>query len=416
MKLKSGLAAAAISIVLLAGCAGSPSQTGEPAIPVLSDAAVSIRQGQAQGIVQDGVAIFRGLPYAAPPVGDRRWREPGHALPWVGVRDASQNGASCAEVEDCLFLNIFTPAEATSKSGLPVFVWIHGGGFAGGSGGGTDGSKFARSGVVVVSINYRLSRAGWFAHPALTAERPEGLLANYGNMDQIAALEWVRDNIAAFGGDPSNVTLGGSSAGAISTAYLMMAPQARGLFAKAISESNFGRLEIAPIRSDARPSAEMAGLAFAESLGIKGTGPEAAAALRALTLDQLRAPAASAGAADRPRPIADGMMITGTIEEGFRQGKQAAMPYLFGDTDDDASLFRRGVDTKQRLLELVREPGFSAAYDPDNTGDADRIVARVMADESNREPNRALARLHTKRAPTYVYHFAYVPQANRPNT
>lgn len=381
--------------------------------PPLSGAVLELRNGQVQGFVKDGVAAFRGLPYAAPPIDELRWREPQPARTWTGVRPANAAGASCAEAEDCLFLNVFTPETAKPGAKLPVFVWIHGGGFAGGSGAGTDGSKFAKAGVVVVSINYRLGRAGWFAHPALTAEAKGGPLANYGNMDQIAALAWVRDNIAVFGGDPANVTLGGSSAGAISTAHLMMAPQAKGLFSRAISESSFGRLETTPIRSDSGPSAEKAGLAFAQSVGVTGTGADAAKALRALTFEQLRAPALTPAGADRPRPIADGVMITGTIEEGFRQGKQTAMPYLFGDTDDDSSLFRRGIDTKARLAALSPSPGFLAAYDPANTGDADRVIAKVMTDESNREPNRAVGRLHADKAPTFLYYFTYVPAAAR---
>ncbi|RYD94091.1 MAG: carboxylesterase [Sphingomonadales bacterium] len=390
----------------------APAQPPAPP-PPLSGAVRTLKAGQVQGFVKDGVAVFRGLPYAAPPVGELRWKEPQPVKAWAGVRAANAAGASCADAEDCLFLNVFTPANATAASKLPVFVWIHGGGFAGGSGAGTDGSKFARAGVIVVSINYRLARAGWFAHPALTAEAKGELLANYGNMDQIAALKWVRDNIGAFGGDATKVTLGGSSAGAISTAYLMMAPQAKGLFAKAISESSFNRLEVAPIRSDSGASAEKAGVAFAEAHGIKGTGADAAKALRALTLEQLRAPAATQGAADRPRPIADGAMITGTIEAGFRAGRQAAVPYLFGDTDDDSSLFRRGIDAKARVEALSASPGFLAAYDPDGTKDADRILAKIMTDESNREPNRAVARLHAAKAPTFTYYFTYVPKATR---
>lgn len=406
------LSALTALFVMAAHAQPPPAQPTAPP-PPLSGAVLEVQQGQIQGFVKDNVAVFRGLPYAAPPVGELRWKEPQPAKSWTGVRAANTLGASCADAEDCLFLNIFTPADATPASRLPVFVWIHGGGFAAGSGAATDGSKFARAGVIVVSINYRLGRAGWFAHPALTAENNGGPLANYGNMDQIGALKWVRDNIDAFGGDPARVTLGGSSAGAISTAHLMLAPQARGLFSKAVSESSFNRLETAPIRSAAGASAERSGLSFAESVGILGTGPEAAKALRALTLAQLKAPAASQSAADRPRPIADGVMITGTIEEGFRARRQVAIPYLLGDTDDDSSLFRRGIDMKGRLADLSKSPGFLDAYDPGRTGDADRIIAKVMTDESNREPNRTVARLHATKAPAFVYHFAYVPRATR---
>lgn len=413
MKPIRSVAAAFIASTLIVACSEtSPTDAPAPAT-TLNNAEVQTVKGAMKGVVEEGVAVFRGVPFAAAPVGDLRWRPPQAAASWDGVRDASAFGSSCAENEDCLYLNVYTPASATSADKLPVFVWIHGGGFAGGSGAGADGTTFAQNGVILVSINYRLSRAGWFAHPALIAEYPDELKGNYGNMDQVAALEWVRDNIEAFGGDPANVTVGGSSAGAISAAHLMLAPQAQGLFAKAISESNFGRLATAPIRSDTEPSIEAAGLEWAGLMGIEGEGTEAAAALRALTLEQLRAPADVQSPVARPRPLADGRMITGTIVEGFEQGKQAAIPYLFGDTDDDASLFRRGIDSEGRYAALSGVDGFLAAYDPDGDVGADRTIAYLMADESNREPNRALARLHADRAPTYVYHFAYVPEATR---
>src|SRR5882757_2144866 len=261
------VARAAGIALILAGCAActQPQRAADSAAaaaaapPVVTAPIAKVSQGEVQGAAADGVAVFKGLPFAAPPVGDLRWREPQHPANWPGVRPATASSATCVQAEDCLYLNIYQPADAKKGAHLPVMVWIHGGAFIFGSGSQYDGTQFAKQGIVVVTVNYRLGRAGWFAHPALTAENPRGLLGNSGLMDQIAALEWVRDNIKAFGGDPKNVTIFGESAGAISINYLMLAPQAKGLFAKAISESGFGRLAARPLSS-----VEHNGVTFAE--------------------------------------------------------------------------------------------------------------------------------------------------------
>ena len=235
----------AAAAILLSGIAAfdqakaadsAPAEAPAPASPV-----VKVAQGEVQGISADGVSVYKGLPFAAPPVGDLRWRAPQPATKWQGIRAATAFSSTCAQAEDCLYLNVYKPADSGNAK-LPVMVWIHGGAFIFGSGSAYDGSQFARQGVIVVTMNYRLGRAGWFAHPALTAESPKGPLGNYGLMDQVAALHWVHDNIKAFGGDAKNVTIFGESAGAICVNYLMLAPQAKGLFDKALSESGFGRL------------------------------------------------------------------------------------------------------------------------------------------------------------------------------
>ena len=242
-------ARAAIAFTLVSGAVFAQAQKVDPApSPTPAEGPiVKVKQGEVQGIIADGVAIFKGLPFAAAPVGDLRWRAPQRPAKWSGVRAASAFSSGCAQSEDCLYLNVYEPADTKRGAKLPVMVWIHGGAFLFGSGSAYDGSHFARQGVVVVTINYRLGRAGWFAHPALTAENPKGPLGNYGLMDQIAALDWVADNVKEFGGDPKNVTIFGESAGAISVNYLMLAPQAKGLFEKALSESGFGRLPARPI-------------------------------------------------------------------------------------------------------------------------------------------------------------------------
>ncbi|HEX3396558.1 MAG TPA: carboxylesterase family protein [Steroidobacteraceae bacterium] len=408
------LQAAAIAWALAAASAafGQAQRAADPAAapPPANGPIVKVRQGEAQGIAADGVAVFKGLPFAAPPVGDLRWRDPQLPAKWSGVRAANVFSSTCAQAEDCLYLNVYEPVGARRGAKLPVMVWIHGGAFLYGSGSAYDGSQFARQGVIVVTVNYRLGRAGWFAHPALTAENPKGLLGNYGLMDQVAALNWVQDNIKEFGGDPKNVTIFGESAGAISVNYLMLAPQAKRLFTKALSESGFGRLAARPISS-----VEQIGISFAEKAGIHGSDAAAAKALRALSWSELTANAAPIGAAEQILPMADGKMITGSAADGFAKGMEAHVPYLLGGNSDEASLTRRGLNATERLASIqARREAFMAVYDPDNTGDADRIIARLVTDSSISEPDRDLARLHAKHGnATYVYHFSYTPAAQR---
>ncbi|MBZ5577025.1 MAG: carboxylesterase family protein [Acidobacteriia bacterium] len=229
-----------------------------PALAADAVPTVAVSGGRLQGSsLTQGGAAFKGIPYAQPPVGDLRWRAPQPVKPWTGVRDATAFGAPCAQNaggraleisrEDCLFLNVWTPelpgpvsrGGQAAQARKPVMVWIHGGGNYGGtaSSAGFDGASLARRGVVLVSVNYRLTIFGFFAHPELTRESPHHASGNYGLMDQIAALEWVRDNVAQFGGDPGNVTLFGQSAGAVDADVLMTTPLAQGLFHRVIAES-----------------------------------------------------------------------------------------------------------------------------------------------------------------------------------
>jgi para-nitrobenzyl esterase len=408
------IAQAATMVFVLQCGSGCQTEASHPtaATPSPTSAApvIKVAQGEVQGAAADGVAVFKGLPFAAPPVGDLRWRAPQPPTKWPGVRQGNAFSSSCAQAEDCLYLNVYEPTAAKNGAKLPVMVWIHGGAFIFGSGSAYDGSQFARQGVIVVTVNYRLGRAGWFAHPALTAENPQGLLGNYGLMDQIAALEWVKVNIKQFGGDPNNVTIFGESAGAISINYLMLAQQAKGLFAKALSESGFGRLPARPISA-----VEQSGAAFAEKLGVHGTDAAAAKALRSLTWTELTGSAAPIGSTDQLLPMADGKMIKGSAADGFAQGSEAHVPYLLGGNSDEASLTRRGLNAADRLTAIQQHrEAFLAAYDPDHTGDADRIIARWVTDTSISEPDRDLARLHAQHGnPTFVYHFSYTPAAQR---
>jgi para-nitrobenzyl esterase len=287
---------------------------------------VRVDGGQLQGVVDDGVVSYKGVPFAAPPVGDLRWRPPQPAARWTGMRQATEFGADCMQgrfgqppapgapparvpSEDCLFLNIWRPASAAPGAKLPVMFWIYGGGFVGGSSAlpNTSGTQFAKHGVVLVAANYRVGRFGFFAFPALSRERPDELKGNHAYMDQIAALKWVQQNIAAFGGDPNNVTIFGFSAGGVSVHSLLTSPIARDLFQKAIVESGGSRdsvLTARPLSKDgADPnypvSAETIGLQFAHSIGIEGTDQAALAKLRALSAEEVLrgAPAQPGGSA-----------------------------------------------------------------------------------------------------------------------
>src|SRR5580698_1028264 len=246
-------------------------------VQALCAATVQLDSGLISGV--DGV--FRGIPYAAPPVGNLRWREPQPVAHWDGVRKADQFGAICMQPaprgatsapnmsEDCLSLNVWTAATSASER-LPVMVWIHPGGYQTGSGStpGYDGEALAKKGVVLVTINYRLGVLGFFSYPELTKESDRRGAANFGVMDSIAALQWVQKNIAAFGGDPKRVTIFGESAGAGAVANLMTAPQAKGLFERAIGESSaWSTATIAPLKT--LPEAEEAGTKYAEGLGAK---------------------------------------------------------------------------------------------------------------------------------------------------
>lgn len=318
--------------------------------------------GKVEGVAQGDQHVFKGIPYAQPPVGPLRWNPPRPLAPWQGVRQATKFGPACmqpvpkpgssvyyeplaAMSEDCLTLNIWAPKNAKHA---PVFFWIYGGALLGGasSQGNYDGTKLAERGVVVVSINYRLGVLGWLAHPALSSESPGHVSGNYGLLDQIEALRWVRRNISAFGGDPSNVTIAGESAGALSVMYLMAAPDARGLFARAIAESAY--MVSAPDltkTSFGTPSAEAQGEALLAKFHAK-----TAAGLRALDARTLT----DAGAAGYfPFPAIDGKVLRRQLVEVFDRGEQAPVPLIAG--------FNQGEIRSLRVL-APRPPASPEAY------------------------------------------------------
>ncbi len=321
---------AAISIVAMAAltCASSA-----------KDPVVETQAGVVEGKSRGDLNIFKGIPYAAPPVGDARWKAPMPAAAWAGAFDASDFGPAClqpvrtsgsiyaedmgAMSEDCLSLNIWAPKGA-KKAG--VFVWIHGGALRAGSSKQKmyDGARLAEEGIVVVSINYRLGVLGYLAHPELSAESAESISGNYGLLDQIAALKWVRENIASFGGDPENVTIAGESAGALSVMYLMASPPAGGLFHKAIAQSAY-MITTPPLRE-----AEYGQLPQ-EAIGTWLTGKLGAttlADLRAMDAEAITNQALELGF--QPFGSVDGKILPRQLVEVFDRGEQAPVPVLTG--------------------------------------------------------------------------------------
>jgi para-nitrobenzyl esterase len=391
--------------------------------PALAADAVHVGQGDLAGVTVGVVETFKGIPFATPPVGDLRWRPPGPPPSWSGVRTADAFGPICMQgrrgffaqlpmSEDCLTLNVWRPAGAKPGAHLPVMVWIYGGYFVQGAGSTPfyDGTHFAEQGVVLVTFNYRVGRFGFFAHPALDAG--SGPIANYGLMDQIAALKWVKANIAAFGGDPRNVTLFGESAGAISVNYLMGSPAARGLFARAISESGFGRSTPRPLKT-----AEGIGVAFAEAHGVKGDDAAAAAALRALPAELMTADVAGTADPAAPNPTLDGQILTQGIDQAFAKGEEAHVPYLEGGNSYESSLFPRAADFPGPVI--AREAGGDPAKVMALYGGqpAPEVARELLTDALITEPDRELAREMAKqRLPVFVYRFSYVPAAARPTS
>ncbi len=347
----------------LAGCAATALMLISLPAWGQSDPVVQAPAGAVEGRLDGAVRVFKGLPYAQPPVGVARWTPPRPLSAWAGIRKATEFGPACFQPtqamasvyaeppppmsEDCLSLNIWAPAAADKA---PVFVWIHGGALSSGSSRQAiyDGAKLARQGVIVVSINYRLGVLGYLAHPDLSAQSPLGISGNYGLLDQIEALRWVQRNIAAFGGDPANVTIAGESAGGLSVLYLMAAPSARGLFAKAIAESSY-MISTPELR---RPRfGEMASETIGATVTVR-LGAHTIGDLRAMDARTLTNAAAAAGFP--PFATIDGRILPRQIAEVFDRGEQAPVPVLAG--------FNSGEIRSLRFL-APHAPSSAAAYE-----------------------------------------------------
>ena len=393
--------------------------------------------GALEGVVDaaTGLLVFRGIPYAAPPVGERRWRPPQPLVPWTGVRAATTFGATClqpdrrgsqpraSQHEDCLFLNVFTTAVAASR---PVMVWLHGGAYQAGTGNTYDGAALAKKGVVVVTLNYRLGPLGYLAHPAFASEDEHGSSGNYGLLDQIAALEWVRRNISRFGGDSTRVTVFGQSAGGYSVGALLASPLARGLFHRAILQSGTGLADGIVSRAIASERA----LARARALGAAGTDAAAARALRALdaraVVDAERDTLTAIGRRNDNDvlsmrlpfvPVLDGWAVPHPVDAAIARAAWHKVPVLVGSNADEGTWFvaqtpptveayriALGTENDGAAGEAVRR-----AYDAAGTSAILAAAQRFVADYAFGAPSRALARLVARAdGKAWLYHFVRV--------
>ncbi len=411
---------------------------------------VPVVGGDVKGVVKEGVVSFKGIPFAAPPIGERRWRPPQPVIPWKGVKVADQYGFDCMQdpfpgdaaplggpiSEDCLYLNIWQPAVHRDKP-LPVMVWIHGGGYVNGGSSPAvySGEHFAESGIVFVSFNYRLGRFGFYAHPALTEEGKDHLLGNYAFMDQIAALEWVQKNIGKFGGDPHNVTIFGESAGGGSVNTLMTAnPRfVSGLFHKAIAQSGGGRTRgwwATRLRNDPNhpakqgPTGEEMGVAFAKSKGIITGGAEALKALRALPAEEIvnGMNMAKAQRDTFPGPMIDGLLVQDTIEGAYRKGNFQRVPYMAGANSHEWVFMVEFRPEPARALaqDFLEKTGVSEtkAFTLFGTSEYKDPLALlgglVQGDMMFLEPARYVASaLERQGNPSWLYRFDYVAESLR---
>jgi para-nitrobenzyl esterase len=392
----------------------------------IAAAQVKTAGGLVQGTTSaDGqIRVFKGLPYAAPPVGGLRWQAPSPAAAWQGVRDAIEPGAHCMQgpifgdirfsrpaSEDCLNLNVYTPAKGTGER-LPVMVWIHGGGFQAGAGPEPrhNGEALARKGVILVTFNYRLGVFGFFSHPELTRESGRNASGNYGLLDQIAALQWVKDNISAFGGDAGNVTIFGESAGSFAVSALMASPRAAGLFHKAIGESGAyftagaGTLTPQPLAVS-----EQHGVKFASTVGA-----DSLAALRTKSAEDVL----TAALKTQPwfSPNLDGYVLTGDVYSTYATGKQAHVPLLAGWNADEV---RAGVvlsaqkPTAQSFADQTRKrfgdhaDAILNAYAATNDAEALESAAALASDMFIGHATWKWIEVHAKTGRAHVYRYSF---------
>lgn len=405
--------------------------------PPIYRSAVAVREGLLMGEQLEGIWVFRGIPYAQAPVGDLRWRPPQPALSWQGVREALEFGPICPQpepflgsadqemCEDCLFLNIWTP-DLEPPEPLPVMVWIHGGGWTTGAGSLDiyDGRHLAQRGVVLVTFNYRLGPLGFMAHPLLSAESPHGVSGNYGLLDQIQALKWVRDNIDRLGGDPHQVTLFGESAGSGSVARLLVSPQAEGLFHRAILQSGAAHGSHRHLRESwyGLESMEQVGQALTTALGCDGD-PHPIQSMRHLDADSILAAAEPSqglfGQGTRFWPVVDGWLIPDDPGLLFDQRHSHDVPVLAGTVADEGTIFINGqlppltVRQYQQLIEDNFEPFADDVLDlfPARSFlETHAALNGVVTDSAFVTPTRSLVEAQCQRSSrVFLYHFTRAP-------
>ena len=380
-------------------------------------AVVRTSGGALQGMVSGEVSRYLGIPYAAPPVGDWRWRPPQKPAPWAGTRQANKFGPTCAQPnrgvfaapsnsEDCLYLNVYTPEARPARSvKRPVMVWLHGGGLFSGESNDYDGSKLARrGGVVVVTLNYRVGALGFFSHPAINAEGHPAV--NYGIMDQQAALKWVQANIAKFGGDPGNVTIFGQSGGGTAVMANMQSPLSKGLFQKAINESGT-RIGVVPPETMRKLGEDFAAAA--------GCADQSAKCLRGLTVEQVLNNQGPILGKVVDFPSVDGTVITGPALASYQEGKFNRVPVLTGVVKDEQAFFLPEQRTGKPLTDDEYK-AYAASFGADH---ADTLLKKypvaafgspslaeiAMAQGSKACTARLLDMSWAKYVPVYAYQF-----------
>ncbi|MBI4803710.1 MAG: carboxylesterase family protein [Desulfovibrio sp.] len=396
---------------------------------------VLLDSGPVRGKVEGGIREFLGIPYAAPPVGELRWKPPQAVAAWTTVRNATAFGPACPQsgplepgcAEDCLSLNVWTPARKAGDK-LPVMVWIHGGGFNFGATSQSEyhGRNLAGKGVVVVTVNYRLGPLGFFVHPQLAAESGKAVAGNYGLLDQIEALQWVRRNIAAFGGDPDQVTIFGQSAGSRSVSLLTLSPLAKGLFCRAIAQSGgpiIGSEYLNPFFDGNMPNVSRMGETLGDRLGCP-QGVDALSCMRAKPASEvIKAADCSTGLFDEGlffAPVFDGWVVPSDVRTAFSPGAPHDVPMIVGSTGDEGTVYLRG----EKDLSLAKYQAFLNARFGQDTAEAlamfpakdDRdvyqAINRFITVAVNAQPARLMARtLAEGNSKAFLYRFT-----RRPNT
>jgi len=412
--------------------------------PAKTTGIIDLDSGKITGLIigrDPEVHVFKGIPYAAPPVGTLRWKPPQPVKPWEGVLECNTFGPVCPQresmypmyrnkydkiSEDCLYLNIWTSAK-DSKTVLPVMVWIHGGGNVSGAGSLPyyEGEALARQGVVLVSINYRLGPLGFFAHPLLSKESGRGVSGNYGLLDQIAALQWVQKNIRAFGGDSNRVTIFGESAGGLNVCCLMASPLAKGLFHRAIAESGhaFGRIRHLKEPWYGQASIEKQGEQIAKDLGL-GDGPDPLAALRAMSAEKIiegSKPILGFGGeiGNRFGPGVDGWVIPDDINAIFEQGKQTDVPLIVGTNGNEgiAFILNTNIKTVEEYQSAVKtlygrfSEDILAMYPVRESSEIRKALSEILGDLGFIAGARTFVRgMGMVKSKAYLYHFTKKPQ------